>query len=111
MEGVTAPVLSPGGGVIGLSWACSWARKPEAEWAGPLTSHDPPRMQGSSPSWHLPLLIGGVGWPSATQWFHWHGQPLTSLVAGERSRERPGSQAVLSVALGSAITIGLLGMP
>lgn len=42
-------------------------------------------------------------------WFHGHGQPLTSLVAGEGSREWPGNQAAVPVAFGTSVTIGLLG--
>lgn len=41
-------------------------------------------------------------------WFHGHGQALTSLVAGERSREWPGNWAAVSVAFGTTVIIGLL---
>lgn len=60
-------------------------------------------MQGYSPYWHLPLPVGGVGWPGATQWFHGHGQPLTSLGSEAGSGQEVKWHFLLPLALPSLL--------
>lgn len=78
---------------------------------GLLTSHYPPWIQGSSLYRHLPLPVGGVGWPGATQWFHGHGQPLTSLVVGSEAGSGQEVEQHFLLPLAPPLLLVMLGVP